>query len=251
MVDAVLQTVQLTKRFGGLNAVDRVDFALNEGELVAVIGPNGAGKTTFINLLAGAITPDHGDVLYGGVSISSKPVHARVASGITRSFQISSIFPDLTVLENVSLAAQAGAGHSFRFWKRLDSEIDLRRAAKGWLTRLGLQDHAERPAWALSHGEKRHLEIAMALATKPRILLLDEPMAGLGIEEARNMIAFIRNLKRNYTILLVEHDMEAVFALSDRVFVLASGAVVASGTPDQVRADPEVKRAYLGDDEDA
>jgi len=251
MVDAVLQTVQLTKRFGGLNAVDSVDFELKQGELVAVIGPNGAGKTTFINLLAGAIPPDSGEVLYCGARISSKPVHTRVAAGITRSFQIASIFPDLKVLENVVLSAQAHAGHSFRFWKRVDDEMELQRLAADWIRRLGLQEHAHRPAWSISHGEKRLLEIAMALATNPRVLLLDEPMAGLGIEEARNMISFISTLKGDYTILLVEHDMDAVFALSDRIVVLASGAVVTSGTPDQVRADPRVRRAYLGDEEDA
>lgn len=250
MAEAILRTVQLTKRFGGLNAVDHVDFDLTEGELVAVIGPNGAGKTTFVNLLAGALRPDTGDVIYAGTPISSRPVHARAMSGITRSFQISSIFPDLTVLENVMIAAQAHAGHSFKFWKPVHTETQLQNAATKCLTSLALEGHAYRPAWALSHGEKRLLEIAMALATKPRVLLLDEPMAGLGIEEARYMIEFIRKLKNDYTILLVEHDMDAVFALADRIIVLASGAIVASGTPDDVRIDPEVRRAYLGDDED-
>lgn len=250
MAEAILRTVQLTKRFGGLNAVDKVDFDLTEGELVAVIGPNGAGKTTFVNLLAGALRPDAGVIIYAGSQISLKPVHSRAMAGITRSFQIASIFPDLTVLENVSLAAQAHAGHSFRFWKPVRDEMPLQSAAIDCLESLGLQGHALRPAWSLSHGEKRLLEIAMALATKPRVLLLDEPMAGLGIEEARHMIEFIRGLKDDYTILLVEHDMDAVFALADRIIVLASGAVVASGTPDQVRTEPEVRRAYLGDDED-
>lgn len=250
MAEAILRTVQLTKRFGGLNAVDHVDFDLTEGELVAVIGPNGAGKTTFVNLLAGALRPDTGDVIYAGTPISSRPVHARAMSGITRSFQISSIFPDLTVRENVMIAAQAHAGHSFKFWKPVHTETQLQNAATKCLTSLALEGHAYRSARALSHGEKRLLEIAMALATKPRVLLLDEPMAGLGIEEARYMIEFIRKLKNDYTILLVEHDMDAVFALADRIIVLASGAIVASGTPDDVRIDPEVRRAYLGDDED-
>lgn len=250
MAEAILRTVQLTKRFGGLNAVDHVDFDLTEGELVAVIGPNGAGKTTFVNLLAGALRPDTGEVIYAGSSISARPVHARAMSGITRSFQIASIFPDLNVTENVMIAAQAHAGHSFRFWKPVHGETALHETAMECLTDLGLQSHARRPAWSLSHGEKRLLEIAMALASKPRVLLLDEPMAGLGIEEARHMIDFIRKLKNDYTILLVEHDMDAVFALADRIIVLASGAVVTSGTPDEVRIDPEVRRAYLGDDED-
>jgi branched-chain amino acid transport system ATP-binding protein len=250
MAEAILRTVQITKRFGGLNAVDNVDFDLTEGELVAVIGPNGAGKTTFVNLLAGALRPDSGEVIYAGSRISSKPVHVRAMAGIARSFQIASIFPALTVLENVSIAAQAHAGHSFRFWKPVHAESALQSAAMGGLESLGLQGHAHRPAWSLSHGERRLLEIAMALATKPRVLLLDEPMAGLGVEETRQMIEFIRGLKDNYTILLVEHDMDAVFALADRIVVLASGGVIAGGTPDQVRADPEVRRAYLGDDED-
>jgi branched-chain amino acid transport system ATP-binding protein len=250
MAEAILRTVQLTKRFGGLNAVNNVDFDLTEGELVAVIGPNGAGKTTFVNLLAGALRPDAGDVIYAGTSIASRPVHARAMSGITRSFQIASIFPDLTVTENVKIAAQAHAGHSFKFWKPVHGETQLHTTAMNCLTSLGLQGHAQRPAWSLSHGEKRLLEIAMALASKPRVLLLDEPMAGLGIEEARHMIEFIRKLKNDYTILLVEHDMDAVFALADRIVVLASGAIVASGTPDEMRVDPEVRRAYLGDDED-
>jgi branched-chain amino acid transport system ATP-binding protein len=250
MAEAILRTVQLTKRFGGLNAVDNVDFDLAEGELVAVIGPNGAGKTTFVNLLAGALRPDAGEIIYAGNSISSRPVHSRAMAGITRSFQVASIFPDLTVLENAAIAAQAHSGHSFRFWKPVCDEIQLQDNAMSCLANLGLQDHAHRPAWSLSHGEKRLLEIAMALATKPAVLLLDEPMAGLGVEESRHMIDFIRHLKKDYSILLVEHDMDAVFALADRVVVLASGAIVVSGTPDQVRTDPEVRRAYLGDDED-
>jgi branched-chain amino acid transport system ATP-binding protein len=250
MAEAILRTVQLTKRFGGLNAVDNIDFDLTEGELVAVIGPNGAGKTTFVNLLAGSLRPDAGDVIYAGNSISSRPVHSRAMAGITRSFQIASIFPDLSALENVAIAAQAHAGHSFRFWKPVYGEAQLQSTAMNCLASLGLQGHEHRPAWSLSHGEKRLLEIAMALAAKPRVLLLDEPMAGLGVAEARYMIEFIRQLKKDYTILLVEHDMDAVFALADRIIVLASGTIVASGTPDQVRTDPEVRRAYLGDDED-
>jgi branched-chain amino acid transport system ATP-binding protein len=250
MAEAILRTVQLTKRFGGLSAVDRIDFDLIEGELVAVIGPNGAGKTTFINLLAGSLRPDAGEVIYAGNSVSSRSVHSRAMAGITRSFQIASIFPELTVLENVAISAQAHAGHSFRFWKPVHGEVELQSLAMGGLLSLGLQGHAHHSAWSLSHGEKRLLEIAMALAAKPRVLLLDEPMAGLGIEEARDMISFIRRLKKEYTILLVEHDMDAVFALADRIIVLASGAIIANGTPEQVRTDPEVRRAYLGDDED-
>jgi branched-chain amino acid transport system ATP-binding protein len=233
-----------------LNAVDNIDFDLAEGELVAVIGPNGAGKTTFVNLLAGSLRPDTGEVIYAGNSISSRPIHSRAMAGITRSFQIASIFPDLSALENIAIAAQAHAGHSFRFWKPVCGEAQLQSTAMNCLASLGLQGRAHRPAWSLSHGEKRLLEIAMALAAKPRVLLLDEPMAGLGVAEARDMIEFIQHLKKDHTILLVEHDMDAVFALADRIIVLASGKIVASGTPDQVRTDAEVRRAYLGDDED-
>ncbi|RAI40373.1 ABC transporter ATP-binding protein [Rhodoplanes roseus] len=251
MGEAILQTAGVTKTFGGLNAVDAVDFTLAPGELVAVIGPNGAGKTTFVNLLSGALRPDTGAVMFEGRDISRLPVHARARLGITRSFQIASIFPGLTVMENVALAAQAHAGHSFRFWGEVAHEAPLRRKAHAQLAELGLADCADRQAAQLSHGEKRLLEIAMALVTAPRVLLLDEPMAGLGIAEARRMIDFIAALKGRFTILLVEHDMEAVFALADRVFVLASGARVADGLPDEVRADARVQLAYLGaEDED-
>jgi branched-chain amino acid transport system ATP-binding protein len=250
MAEAILRTEQLTKRFGGLNAVDHVDFTANEGELIAIIGPNGAGKTTFVNLLAGALTPDTGDIVFAGRTITSLPVYARAMAGIARSFQITSIFPELSVLENVAIAAQAHAGHSFRFWRPAQADIALHSTAMRQLAELRLHSKAGHPASALSHGEKRLLEMAMALVTGPRILLLDEPMAGLGTEETRQMIAFIMELKRRYTILLVEHDMAAVFALADRIFVLASGARVASGPPADVRADPVVRLAYLGDEED-
>jgi branched-chain amino acid transport system ATP-binding protein len=250
MAEAILRTEQLTKRFGGLNAVDHVDFTVNEGELIAIIGPNGAGKTTFVNLLAGALAPDAGDIVFAGRTITSLPVHARAMAGIARSFQITSIFPELSVLENVSIAAQAHTGHSFRFWRPALAEIALQDMAMRQLVELRLHSKAGHPASALSHGEKRLLEMSMALVTTPRVLLLDEPMAGLGAEETRQMITFIRGLKRRYTILLVEHDMDAVFALADRIFVLASGAKVASGPPADVRADPEVRLAYLGDEED-
>ncbi|MEP9355531.1 ABC transporter ATP-binding protein [Xanthobacter sp. KR7-65] len=240
----------MTKRFGGLNAVDVVDFTLGPGELVAVIGPNGAGKTTFVNLISGALRPDAGAVLFEGRDISRLPVHARAKLGIARSFQIASIFPELSVVENVALAAQAHAGSSFRFWGEVALEAPLRRRALAQLAALGLSDCADRPAAQLSHGEKRLLEIAMALVTEPRVLLLDEPMAGLGISEARRMISFIATLKGRFAILLVEHDMEAVFSLADRVAVLASGARVTDGPPDAVRADPRVQLAYLGAEEE-
>ena len=246
MGKTLLQTAGVTRRFGGLNAVDGVDFELRAGELVAVIGPNGAGKTTFVNLLSGALRPDAGTVTFEGRDISRLPMDARARLGIARSFQIASIFPELSVVENVALAAQAHAGHSFHFWWEVADEAPLRRKAQAQLADLGLSDCADRPASQLSHGEKRLLEIAMALVVEPRVLLLDEPMAGLGIAEARRMIDFIAGLKGRFSILLVEHDMEAVFTLADRVFVLASGARVADGPPEVVRADPRVQLAYLG-----
>ena len=170
--------------------------------------------------------------------------------GLARSFQITSIFLEMTVLENVAVAAQAHSGHSYRFWRRVVDDTKIYDSARQILTELGMADRMDRPASMLAHGEKRVLEIAMALVTKPQMLLLDEPMAGLGIDESRQMIKFITALKKKLTILLIEHDMEAVFALADRIVVLASGAIVASGLPQDIKADPRVKLAYLGDDED-
>lgn len=251
MVETILQTKQLTKRFGGVNAVDHVDFSIAAGELAAIIGPNGAGKTTFINLLSGALRPDLGSIVMFDEDVTHLPVFARSSRGLARSFQITSIFPEMSVAENVALAAQGHAGHSFRFWKPVAGDRPLQRAALEMLDELGLRHLHERPASMLSHGEQRLLEIAMALVTRPRLLLLDEPTAGLGIEESREMVKFISTLKRNLAILLVEHDMEAVFTLADKILVLASGAVVASGTVEQIKTDAKVRIAYLGDDEDA
>lgn len=251
MREAILHVEKLHKQFGGLNATDNVDLEVRLGELVAIIGPNGAGKTTLINLLTGAYPSDGGVIRFQGEDVTSLPVHTRSLRGLARSFQITSVFPELTVLENVALAAQAHRGHSYRFWRKVADDKAIFDAARAMLSELGMQAQMERPASMLAHGEKRVLEIAMALVTKPKMLLLDEPMAGLGVEESRKMIAFIRNLKGKLTILLIEHDMEAVFALADRILVLASGAIVASGAPEQIRTDPKVKLAYLGDDEDA
>jgi branched-chain amino acid transport system ATP-binding protein len=249
--EAILHVEKLCKRFGGLNATDNVDLDVRLGELVAIIGPNGAGKTTLINLLTGAYPCDGGVIRFQGEDVTSLPVHSRSLRGLARSFQITSVFPEMTVLENVAIAAQAHRGHSFRFWRKVARDKGIFDAARAILSDLGMQTQMERPASMLAHGEKRVLEIAMALVTGPKMLLLDEPMAGLGVEESRKMIAFMRNLKGKLTILLIEHDMEAVFALADRILVLASGAIVASGAPEQIKTDPKVKLAYLGDDEDA
>lgn len=249
MNNTILQVDKLCKQFGGLSATDNVDLSVERGELVAIIGPNGAGKTTLINLLTGTYRSDRGSIRFQGEDITALPVHSRSLRGLARSFQITSVFSDMTVLENVAIAAQAHSGHSYRFWQNVKNDNRIFDAARATLKELGMEAHAKRPASKLAHGEKRVLEIAMALVTAPKMLLLDEPMAGLGVEESRRMIAFIQTLKRKLTILLIEHDMEAVFALADRIFVLASGAIVASGVPQDIKTDPKVKLAYLGDDE--
>jgi branched-chain amino acid transport system ATP-binding protein len=237
----------LRKRFGGVIASDGLSLAVQPGELLAVIGPNGAGKTTLIAQLAGQITPDSGHIRFAGLDITALPSYRRSALGLARSFQITSLFLDMTVLDNVALAVQAHAGHSFRFWRDARREAELREPALEALARAGLTSRAQIPAVALSHGEHRQLEIAMALAGKPRMLLLDEPMAGLGPEESARMLKMLRELKREYTILLIEHDMEAVFALADRITVLVYGRVLASDAPENIRANAEVRRAYLGE----
>ncbi len=249
MSEALLQVDNLTKRFGGIIASDDLALSVAAGELHAVIGPNGAGKTTLIAQLSGQLTPDAGRIHFAGHDITSLPMYRRSALGLARSFQITSLFLDLSVLDNVTLAVQAQAGHSFRFWRKARSEPELRDPALAALARVGLSERAHLPASALSHGEHRQLELAMALAGSPRMLLLDEPMAGLGPEESARMVAMLRALKRELTILLVEHDMEAVFALADRITVLVYGRVIATGAPADIRADQQVRDAYLGEQE--
>jgi branched-chain amino acid transport system ATP-binding protein len=246
-VDALLQVEDLSKRFHGIVAADDILLDVRAGELHAVIGPNGAGKTTLIAQLAGEIKPDSGWIRFAGRDITALPIEARSALGLARSFQVTSLFLDFTALDNVALAVQAHAGHSFRFWRDVRCEPQLREPARAALARVGLAARATVKASELSHGEHRQLEIAMALATRPRLLLLDEPMAGLGPEESRRMVALLRELKRELAILLVEHDMEAVFALADRITVLVGGRVIASGAPAAIRADAQVRQAYLGE----
>jgi len=241
----------LTKRFGGVVASDAITLAVEAGELHAVIGPNGAGKTTLIGQLTGETTPDAGRIRFAGRDITSLPGWRRCALGLARSFQITSLFLDFSVLDNVALAVQARAGHSFRFWRDARREPELRQPALAALERVGLAHRADVLVAGLSHGEHRQLEIAMALATSPRMLLLDEPMAGMGPEESVRMVGLLRELKRELTILLVEHDMEAVFALADRITVLVYGRVIATGAPEAIRANAEVRQAYLGDSEEA
>ena len=249
--DALLEARGLVKRFGGLVATDQLDLSVRRGEIHAVIGPNGAGKTTLIGQLTGELRPDAGTILFDGADVTALPAPARARLGIARSFQITQIFRRFTVLENVMLAVQAREPHAFRFWEDARRDEALAAPARSVLEETGLAASAGRLAGALAHGEQRQLEIAMALATSPRMLLLDEPMAGMGREESERMTALLRRLKARETILLVEHDMDVVFALADRVTVLVYGRAIASGTPDEIRANPEVRTAYLGEDEAA
>jgi branched-chain amino acid transport system ATP-binding protein len=251
VADALLQIEGLSKRFGGVVATDNVTLAIPEGELHAVIGPNGAGKTTLISQLAGELAPDSGRIVFAGADVTALPAWRRSLQGLARSFQITSLFPDLTALDNVALAAQAHAGHSFRFWKAARRERPLREAARAALHRVGMLDRADTRVSQLSHGEHRQIELAMALATSPRLLLLDEPMAGLGPNESARMLTLLRELKWQYTIVLIEHDMDAVFALADTVSVLVYGRVIASGAPEAIRANAQVRQAYLGESDAA
>jgi branched-chain amino acid transport system ATP-binding protein len=251
VADALLKIDGLTKRFGGVIASDNIVLDVNRGELHAIIGPNGAGKTTLISQLTGELAPNLGSIHFDGADITALPVYRRSALGLARSFQITSLFLDFTALDNVALAVQAHAGHSFRFWRDTRTEEQLRAPARAGLDRVGLSNRADVVVANLSHGEHRQLEIAMALATKPRMLLLDEPMAGMGPEESARMVETLRELKRDLTILLIEHDMEAVFALADRISVLVYGRVIATGAPAAIRANPEVRTAYLGEQEAA
>jgi branched-chain amino acid transport system ATP-binding protein len=249
VADPLLQIRDLTKRFGGVLASDGISLDVPAGELHAVIGPNGAGKSTLIGQLAGEISPDAGRIFFNGLDITRLPTHRRSTLGLARSFQITSLFLDFTVLDNVALAVQAHAGHSFRFWRPARREAKLRQPARAALARVGLESRADVVCANLSHGEHRQLEIAMALAGAPRMFLLDEPMAGMGPDESARMIALLRELKREQTILLIEHDMDAVFRLADRITVLVDGRVIASGPPEEIRSDAAVRRAYLGNDE--
>jgi branched-chain amino acid transport system ATP-binding protein len=249
VADALLKVEGLTKRFGGVVASDNVVLDVAPGELHAIIGPNGAGKTTLIGQLTGEIVPDGGRVHFEGRDITALPVYDRSLIGLARSFQITSLFPNFTALQNVALAVQAHAGHSFHFWRDARTEAALREPARAALERVGIGHRADAVVARMSHGEHRQIELAMALATKRRLLLLDEPMAGLGSDEPARMVRTLRELKRELTILLIEHDMEAVFALADRITVLVYGRVIASGDPASIRANAEVRQAYLGEQE--
>ena len=244
----LLETRELRKTFGALVATDGVDFDVREGETHAVIGPNGAGKTTFIKQISGELRPDSGEIRFAGDDITALPAPQRSHKGLARSFQITSIYREFSALENVALAVQAHAGHSFRFWRAAREDPALTGPAIRILEEIGLDRRKDVLAANLSHGEQRQLEIAMALATRPRLLLLDEPVAGMGTDESQRMIELLATLKGEKTIVLIEHDMDAVFTLADRISVLVYGRIIATGTPVEIRANQEVRAAYLGED---
>jgi branched-chain amino acid transport system ATP-binding protein len=248
MSAALLEVRALQKRFGGVVATDGVTLDVRHGELHALIGPNGAGKTTLIHQLSGFLAPDAGEILFDGANVIGRSFHDRVHLGLARSYQITSIFKAFTVLDNVALAVQARSGSSFSFWKPLAAERALFDEARALLDRVGLGARAEAIAGNLAHGEQRQLEVGLALATQPKLLLLDEPMAGMGPDESERMIELIQGLKQSIALLLIEHDMDAVFRLADRISVLVNGRVIATGLPAEIRENAEVKRAYLGED---
>lgn len=243
----LVEVRNLVKTFGALVATDNVSIDLYPGEIHAIIGPNGAGKTTLISQLMGQLRPNQGEIRLNGRNVTNISPPRRARMGLARSFQITSLFLDFTALDNVALAVQAARGHSFRFWQNARKDKTVREPAMGFLERLGLQDRADVLASGLSYGERRQLELAMSIATRPSVLLLDEPMAGIAHEDTGRIIGILGSLKHDHAILLVEHDMDAVFQLADRISVLVYGAVIASGTVDEVRANPDVQRAYLGE----
>jgi branched-chain amino acid transport system ATP-binding protein len=244
---SLLSVQDLSKSFGALRASDGISLEVADGETHAVIGPNGAGKTTFISQLAGTLRPDGGRISFAGEDITRQPAPRRARRGLARSFQITSVFLDFTALQNVALAVLAHSGRT-GFWRDARNDPSLVEPARKILQEIGLGERANVLAANLSHGEQRQLEVAMALATEPRLLLLDEPMAGMGTEESQRMIALLASLKGRLTLVLVEHDMDAVFRLADRISVLVYGRIIATGSPDTIRANEQVRRAYLGED---
>ncbi|MBZ0214992.1 MAG: ABC transporter ATP-binding protein [Fimbriimonadaceae bacterium] len=247
MSNSILEVVSLQKSFGGVHATDNVNLDVRENEVHAIIGPNGAGKTTLISQLSGALHSDSGKITFAGQNITRLQEHKRSRLGLARSFQITSIFLDMPVIDNVALAVQAGQGHSYKFWKPASKDKRLTGPAEDALEKVGLLDRRDTIARELSHGEHRQLEIAMALSTNPRMLLLDEPMAGMGPEESVRLVEILQTLRGEKSILLIEHDMDAVFALADRVTVLVYGRVIACGTPNEIRDNKQVRHAYLGE----
>ena len=248
MTEPILRVTALSRHFGGLAAVSDVSLELRMSEVHAVIGPNGAGKTTLIDLLSGDLAPSAGSIRFEGREIAGLAADRIARLGIGRSYQKANIFPDFTLIENCRLAAQARLAGSMRFFRPALTRRDLTASAERVLAQVGLAEPWDRLAGLVSHGEQRQLEIAMTLATAPQVLLLDEPLAGMGTAEAERMVGLLQRLKAEHAILLVEHDMDAVFALADRLTVMVNGQVIASGTPDAIRADAGVQAAYLGEE---
>lgn len=248
MPKSILKIVDLCKSFGGVRATDHVTLEVKQGEIHALIGPNGAGKTTLIAQLSGLLSPDSGQVVFNGRDITGLAAHQFSQAGLARSFQITSVFQDFNLQDNVALAVQAHDGHNFRFWRNARKQTRLQTPALEYLTQVGLADRAHLLASEVSHGERRQLEIAMALATNPTLLLLDEPMAGMGQDESSLVIKILQELRPDKSMLLVEHDMDAVFQLADTISVLVYGRVIASGTPEEIKNNPAVQQAYLGED---
>ena len=245
---ALLELTKVVKRFGGLTAVNDVNLAIEEGSLCGLIGPNGAGKTSLVAQLSGLLSSDSGHILFQGQDITAMATHERVRLGLARSFQITRLFKSFTVLENVALSIQARTGNSFSFWRPVKQEAELTDKAMSLLNELGLAPRADHQASELAHGEQRILELGLAVATQPKLLLLDEPMAGAGPVESERILNLILQLREQSAILLIEHDMDAVFRLADRISVMVSGAVIATGTPQEIRHHPQVIAAYLGEE---
>jgi branched-chain amino acid transport system ATP-binding protein len=244
----MLELRAVSKRYGGVVATDDVTLDVVRGEVHALIGPNGAGKTTLIGQISGVLATESGRILFNGADLTRLPAHARVATGLARSYQITSIFRRYSVLDNLALAVQARSGSSFRFWRPVTDERALFDEARTIAAEIGLAARESAVAATLAHGEQRALEVGLALATRPQLVLLDEPMAGMGPQESRAMLELIERVRRRVTVLLVEHDMDAVFRLADRITVLVNGRVVASGAPAAIRNDPAVRQAYLGEE---
>ena len=244
----MLRLEAISKRFGGVVATDAVSLEVAQGEVHALIGPNGAGKTTLIGQICGGLPPDSGEIFFEDRKITRLPQHARVAAGLARSYQITSIFRRFSVLDNLALAVQARSGSSFSFWHPVSSEKSLFEEARAVAREVNLSEKEDAIASTLAHGEQRALEVGLALATRPKLVLLDEPMAGVGPEESQRIIALIEQVRSRVTVLLVEHDMDAVFRLADRISVLVNGRIVATDTPEKIRANEEVRQAYLGDE---
>ena len=248
-MSTILELRQLVKRYGGLCATNHLDLRVEAGEIHAIIGPNGAGKTTLIHQISGAIAPNEGSIAFDARAVTRLSMHQRVMLGLARSYQITNIFKSYSVLDNLALVVQARSGSSMRFWKHAIAEHALFEEARAIGERVGLGARLDVIAGNLAHGEQRQLEVGLALATRPKLLLLDEPMAGMGPEESARLIPLIKNLRGTVAVLLIEHDMDAVFQLADRISVLVAGRIIATGSADEIRVYADVKKAYLGDEE--